>query len=345
MATVPSQDQVMGQLRIIIPALGTIVSAIGVSSGDVSKWVNIAMISVGPISYIVVAIWSLIANSRASIMAAAAKPVEPGAPAPQIVLPPQEAALADKLPSNVTASVIKALLIAFALSMFLPHDASAQPRLKTPAQIQTDIDSAFKGANQKVTAAVTGQPVVNSTAALPCMDITMLPKLTPFNLIPTMKSCVQDVNNQLVTDTERALDSAKAFAGSATGSGTSTVIGDNDAINCLTPALALFKAAAIVPAVPVQDAVPAVAAVPAVLNPDGSVKTPAIPAVAAVAAVPGSPELDPGPILLGQKFREFTLAGGLTSCQNWVNEPINAVAAAGIAGVGAVAGAAVLAPK
>jgi hypothetical protein len=127
--SVPSQDQVMGQLRIIIPALGTIVSAIGVSSGDVSKWVNIAMISVGPISYIVVAIWSLIANSRASIMAAAAKPVVPGAPAPQIVLPLQEKTLADALPSNVTAAnIAKALLIAFALSLFLPHGAFAQAR-------------------------------------------------------------------------------------------------------------------------------------------------------------------------------------------------------------------------
>jgi hypothetical protein len=126
---VPSQDQVMGQLRIIIPALGTIVSAIGVSSGDVSKWVNIAMISVGPISYIVVAIWSLIANSRASIMAAAAKPVTPGAPAPQIVLPLQEKTLADALPSNVTAAnIAKAFLIAFALSLFLPHGAFAQTR-------------------------------------------------------------------------------------------------------------------------------------------------------------------------------------------------------------------------
>jgi hypothetical protein len=139
MGAIPSQDQVMGQLRVIIPALGTIVSAVGVSSGDVGKWVNIAMISVGPISYIVVAIWSLIANSRASIMAAAAKPVEPGAPAPQIVLPAQEAALADKLPSNVTASVVKALLIAFALSLFVPHGAFAQARRLAPPAVTGDL--------------------------------------------------------------------------------------------------------------------------------------------------------------------------------------------------------------
>jgi hypothetical protein len=224
---------------------------------------------------------------------------------------------------------------------------------KTLQQINQDIKNDLGTAAGKAKAAVTGQPAPPSTEALPCMDITMLPKLTPFNLIPTMKACVQDVNNQLVTDTQRALDSAKAFAGKATGDGSSPVaIGDNDAINCLTPALALFKAAAIIPAnpgSPAVDAVPAVPAVAAVLNPDGSIKTPAVAAVAAIAAVPAVPatsEIDPGPILLGQKFREFTIAGGLTSCQNWVNEPIQAVAAAGVAGVAtATAGAALIIPK
>jgi hypothetical protein len=192
-------------------------------------------------------------------------------------------------------------------------------------------------------------PSAAASAALPCMDMTMLPKLTLLNLMPTMKACVQDLNGQLVTDTQRALDSAKAFTGSATGSGTGTasgtVIGDNDAINCLTPALALFKAAMIIPAVAAVPAVDAVAAQPAVLNLDGSLKTPAVAAVAAVPAVAGSPEVDPGPILLGQKFREFTLAGGITSCQAWVNEPVQAVNAAAAGGVAAVAGAALLLPK
>lgn len=100
---VPSQDQVMGQLRTIIPALGTIVSAFGVSQTQVGSWTQIATVAVGPISYIVVAIWSYIANSRASIMKAAAKPVDSNTPAPQIILPRQEAALAAKLPENVTS--------------------------------------------------------------------------------------------------------------------------------------------------------------------------------------------------------------------------------------------------
>jgi hypothetical protein len=242
-------------------------------------------------------------------------------------------------------TVIIGLALVIGVAPAIAQNNAFKP--KTLQQINQDIKNNLETAAGNAKAAVTGQPAPPSTAALPCMDITMLPKLTPFNLIPTMKACVQDVNNQLVTDTQRALDSAKAFAGKPNADGSPPVaIGDNDAINCLTPALALFKAAAIIPANPGSPAVDAVAAVPAVLNPDGSVKTPAVPAVAAVAAVPATPELDPGPILLGQKFREFTLAGGLTSCQNWVNEPIQAVTAAGIAGVStAVAGAALIVPK
>jgi hypothetical protein len=103
MSAIPSQEQVMAQLRIIIPALGTIVTAFGVTSAAAGSYTQIALASVGPISYIIIAIWSMIANTRASIMASAAKPVAPGVPPPQIVLPPQEKALADSLPANVTS--------------------------------------------------------------------------------------------------------------------------------------------------------------------------------------------------------------------------------------------------
>jgi len=109
MGAVPSQDQVMGQLRIIIPALGTIVSAFGVSGATANNYADLALSMVGPISYLIVAIWSLIANSRASIMKAAAKPVAPGVAKPQIILPPEEKALADKLPDNVTAAPPRAI--------------------------------------------------------------------------------------------------------------------------------------------------------------------------------------------------------------------------------------------
>ena len=101
---VPSQDQVMAQLRIIIPALGTIVSAFGVSGTTANHYIDLCLSMVGPISYLIVAGWSLLANSRASIMLAAAKPAEPGMEAPQIVLPKEEADLAQKLPANVTTT-------------------------------------------------------------------------------------------------------------------------------------------------------------------------------------------------------------------------------------------------
>ena len=104
MGYIPSQDQVMGQLRIIIPALGTIVTAFGISSAQAGSWTQLALGIVGPMSYVIVAIWSLIANSRASIMAAAAKPATPGAEKPQIVLPASEAELAKTLPANVNTT-------------------------------------------------------------------------------------------------------------------------------------------------------------------------------------------------------------------------------------------------
>lgn len=93
----------MAQLRIIIPALGTVVSAVGVSSTTVGYWSGILLASVGPISYFIVAVWSLYANSRKSIMTAAAKPVAPGVEAPEIILPREEAKLAEVLPNNVTS--------------------------------------------------------------------------------------------------------------------------------------------------------------------------------------------------------------------------------------------------
>jgi hypothetical protein len=101
---IPSQDQVMAQLRIVIPALGTIASAFGISKATDSHYVDLALSLVGPVSYLIVAVWSLIANSRSSIMAAAAKPASPDLPAPLIVLPKEEADLAQRLPVNVTTT-------------------------------------------------------------------------------------------------------------------------------------------------------------------------------------------------------------------------------------------------
>lgn len=218
--------------------------------------------------------------------------------------------------SSTLGKVASILLAAFLLTIFLGGDpASAQTGIRKPQPKQTNglpCDPANLLPGCKAAAAVADG--MDPKAALPCMDVTVLTKLSLSNLIPTMKACVQDVNNQLVTDTQRALDSAKNF----TKTGETAAVGDSDGVNCLTPALALFRAASIVPAVP------------DVTNPDGTVKT------------TGTPELDPGPILLFQKYREFTIAGGLTSCQTWVNGPTNATAGAIGGAVGTVAGAALL---
>lgn len=222
--------------------------------------------------------------------------------------------------------------LALLLAILIVGLNPAMAQVKTPQQIISDLKAANARLSQKVTTAVT--PSADATAALPCMDISVLIKLTPSNLVSTLKGCEQDGIKQLISDSSRALASAQAYVGPNGGSP-----GDSDGIACHKPALALFQAAQNIPAIPGS---PAVDAVPAVLNPDGSTKT---PAVAAVPAVPPTPEIIPGPILLYQKFGEFVMAGGLTSCPTWFNKPINAVGAAGVAGVGAIAGVALLAPK
>jgi hypothetical protein len=60
----PSQDQVMAQLRVVIPAIGTLVSAIGVSSSSVNNLTQIALASAGPIAYVICAVWSFIVNTQ-----------------------------------------------------------------------------------------------------------------------------------------------------------------------------------------------------------------------------------------------------------------------------------------
>lgn len=98
----PSSDQLVAQLRILIPILGTLISATGwVSAEQMGPIISNLLILIGPVTYLATAIWSLYANSRASIMTAAAKPSADGV-LPQIQLAPSEKKLADSLPANVT---------------------------------------------------------------------------------------------------------------------------------------------------------------------------------------------------------------------------------------------------
>src|SRR6266704_1597273 len=97
-------DQVMALLRQAMPIIGTMLTVFGLSATTTNNIVNLVMSGAGPAMTLASVIWSFIANSRASIMAAAAKPVAPDIPAPLIILPPQEADLAQALPSNVNTS-------------------------------------------------------------------------------------------------------------------------------------------------------------------------------------------------------------------------------------------------
>ncbi len=245
---------------------------------------------------------------------------------------------------------MKNILLA-ALVLFFPCASHAQTKFKTPAEIGADIKaenakikSDLDKTNAGIKSAVTITP--DKTAALPCMDISVLTKLTPFNIVSTIKGCEQDGIRQLISDSSRALASAQAYVGPNGGA-----TGDGDGIACHKPALELWKVALIVPAVPDQPAILAQPAIPAqveILNSDGSIKTPAspeIPAVAAKAAVPGTPELVAGPILIGQKFSEFVKSGGITSCKTWINNQINAVASAAAGAVGDVIAGTALIPK
>jgi hypothetical protein len=99
-----SQDQLIAQLRILLPALGMLATVLGAKQQTTNQVIDLILTCVGPAMLVGGSVWSLFANTRASIMASAAKPVSPGVPAPQIVLPREEKELAENLPPNVTAT-------------------------------------------------------------------------------------------------------------------------------------------------------------------------------------------------------------------------------------------------
>jgi hypothetical protein len=65
----------MAQLRVVLPALGTIVSAFGVNGATANHYVDLALSLVGPISYGICAVLSLLANTQtAQVMTVRAMP-------------------------------------------------------------------------------------------------------------------------------------------------------------------------------------------------------------------------------------------------------------------------------
>lgn len=227
------------------------------------------------------------------------------------------------MPSGTSAAKVLAILFVVGLASLLDGGTSlVQAQGKKPTDcLAVDPRPACKngifapGGHSSPASTSSNDPQV-------ACDFHIFIGLTPANLEQAIKQCVSDVNSTLADDTARALASAQAYP-------------DNDGINCLKPGLAILQAGIIVPAVSAQPAVPA--------NPNATPPTPEIPAVAAV------PAQNPGLILLFQKYREFILSGGLTSCQTWVNTPVNATVAQGLSNTGSVAGvaaaAAALMPK
>ena len=108
-----------------------------------------------------------------------------------------------------------------------------------------------------------------------------------FNIFTALQA--KNLGDQL-----RFCNATKLAADVKTALDSATAAKDTVGVSCLTPALAIVQAAVGTP-LPVDAAAPA-----------GT--EPAIQ--------------PPGIITLFQKFREFTLAGGVTACKSWVNVTI-----------------------
>lgn len=214
---------------------------------------------------------------------------------------------------SITPTIVKILIAALLLSTFLfVPPAMAQTPRPRPALTGDLVKDTKAAIDQKNAAFAAANPAGPNDPNVSC-DFNIFLGLTPKNLESAIKKCVSDGVGTLVDDTTRALDSAKSYGDSGKG--------DGDAINCLTPGLAILKAGVIIPAIAeVKDA-------------SGNVTTPAVPAKA------------PGLILLFQKYREFVLAGGLTSCKTWVDTAVNATATQAVNSAAGIVGAALLLPK
>jgi len=255
-----------------------------------------------------------------SQIAAASPTLTPAAVAKTVATLPQA------IQDNVVKAAAVILFLIFAISAMVTQPAAAQGNKRSGGTVTSqpafcDPLNLIPGCRPNPFSAA---PATDSDQ--PC-DITILTKLTPTNLVPTIKKCISNGSASLADGADKALASAKVF----TQTGASSPSPDNDAINCLSPAAALFRAGEQTAAVP---------EVPAVLNPDGTVKTQAVPAV---------PAKDPSMILLFEKFSEFELAGGITSCQTWFNRVNNAALAGAANAVGSAAtvgaAAALVVPK
>ena len=101
-----SQEQWLGQLRILLPALGMLAVASGFMSQTLADlWVSKLLIISGPLMIVVGSVWSAIDKTRASLVAKVdAMAKDPTSPVAGVIMTntPDGRALAAGLPGNTT---------------------------------------------------------------------------------------------------------------------------------------------------------------------------------------------------------------------------------------------------
>lgn len=105
----PSQEQLLAQLRILLAAIGAILTTLGVVTGaEWDSWVTMIFLYAGPGMMILGVVWSFVTNTRASLV----KKVDdlakdPTTPVVGVVVAntPEGRELAASIPGNTTVVV------------------------------------------------------------------------------------------------------------------------------------------------------------------------------------------------------------------------------------------------
>lgn len=118
----PTQDQWMGQIRQLLPILGTLLTTLGFVTPEAwAGYTTIILTVAGPIMIACSVVWSWIANSRKSVMASAAANLPDAAPTEKAAV---VAAVAD-LPEVKTVELDKSQPTAMAINTLTPHNVQA----------------------------------------------------------------------------------------------------------------------------------------------------------------------------------------------------------------------------
>lgn len=118
----PTQDQWMGQLRQILPVIGTLLTTLGIMTPEEwQSWFTLIMAAAGPIIIAGSVVWSWIANSRKSVMQSAAANLEDAAPAEKAAVVEAVA----KMPEVKSIDLDKSQPAAVAINALTPPNVQA----------------------------------------------------------------------------------------------------------------------------------------------------------------------------------------------------------------------------